>query len=171
MSPWRVVSTPESIAVVPSARNGVLTLLINIFGGAGMYWLANHALEIEDKTGLMVWNLICITTPLLMALGMGIWWMFRDKLPHLIIDLRTNAVSLPRSAVEFPMYSTDAVFVYDIISARGDDTVCEFNLLLTRDQETITHPIFHNLGQSSAYAKLGRTLQAAGLRFETRKSK
>jgi hypothetical protein len=170
MTPWRVVSTPQSITVVPSARDGVLTLLITIIGGVGMYWLVNHALEIEDKTGLMLANFICVSTPLLMALVMGVWWKFRDKRPHLLIDLRANAVSLPRSGLEFPIQSPDAVFVYDTISARGDDTVCEFNLLLGRGEGTTTHPIFHNLGRCTAYSKLGRTLQATGLRFESRKS-
>jgi hypothetical protein len=170
MIPWRVVTTPTFISVVPSLRDGVITLLITAFGGVAMYGLANHALEITDRSGLMLWNLICISTPLLMALGMGVWWTFRDKRPHLVIDHRNHIASLPRSGLEFPIHSADATFVYDLISTRNNDTACELNLLLTQGGETVVYPILHNLGRPSAYTKLGRTLQAAGLRFETRKS-
>ena len=49
-----------------------------------------------------------------------------------------------------------------------DDDVCEFNLVMSLGKEETVIPILRNLGKSSIYEKLGRTLQAAGLQYQKR---
>jgi hypothetical protein len=165
---WKVVRDPSSIRVVPSARGGIVAWLITLAGGAGMYWVANHVVTIEDRSGLMLWNLICVSTPGIMALIMGLLWFYRDKRPYIHVDLSAMKVSLPRSNVEFSVQDPNAKFVYDVISPRGDDVVCEFNLIMSPGKEEKIHAILRNLGKNSSYENLGRTLQAAGLQFQKR---
>jgi len=133
-----------------------------------MYWMANHLVPIKDDTFLQLWNLICLSTPVLIALAMGGLWFCRDKRPYIQVDLSAMKVSLPRLGVDFSVLDPNATFVYDVISPRGDDDVCEFNLVLNSDSEELLHPILRNLGRCSVYEKLGGTLQAAGLRYQKR---
>ncbi len=165
---WKVVRDPSSISIVPSARNGIASLLITVAGGVGMYWVANHAVTVEDRTDLVLWNFICFSTPVLMALIMGGLWICRDKRPYIQVDLSAKKVSLPRSGVDFSVQDPNATFVYDVISPRGDDDVCEFNLVVNSGREELLHPILRNLGKCPVYEKLGRTLQAAGLQYQKR---
>jgi hypothetical protein len=165
---WKVVSTPSSITVVPSARDGAISLAITILGALGMYWVANHLVEIESKMGLILCNLVCLSTPVLLASMMGSLWFTRDKRPFILVDFQAMTVSLPRSGVNFPVDDPSATFVYDIISPRSDDTVCEFNLVFEPGETEKVYPILRNLGKSSVYERLGQTLKAAGLRYEKR---
>lgn len=167
---WKVASTPTSISVVPSASDGLVSLLITVLGGLGLYWVANRIVEIENKQGLMLLNWICISTPALQALVMGGLWYFRDKRPFILVDLQTMKITLPRSGVAFSLEDSNATFVHDVISSRGDDTVCEFNLVFDPGENEKVHPILRNLGKSALYERLGQTLKAAGFSFQKRNS-
>jgi hypothetical protein len=144
--------------------------MITIAGGIGMYWLANHVVTIEDASDLAMWNAIVIGTPLLMAVFMSIHWVIRDKRPYLVVNLQGMEVSLPREGIRFPVGDPAYTFVHELFSVRGDDDVSEFNLVRDIGLNETSHPILRTLGRHSSFAKLGQTLQFAGLQFTARKT-